>query len=439
MDDWDVAIVGGGILGTSIAYWVASRYDGRIAVLEREARVGEHASRRNTGVVHRPFYLHPTRARTFARASQVSYGLWKRYAAERKLPWSAVGTLKVARVEEEVKALEENLQFAAANGMDPKEVELLDGRDVAKLEPNVACAAALHAKTDTVVDYGALTEAVRADAEALGVRFLTHFPVDAVEANPYGVVLMAGAYRPWVRTRFLLNCAGGEAVRLAHEAGVATEYADLHFRGDYWIVGAEAGGLVGRNVYTVPRHPDLPFLDPHWVVRVDGRREIGPNAVPVPGPYAYEGLFRHAPGWAARAFEPPAGNKLRFALSRTFLTLSAREMVSALSRGEMSRRVQRFIPRLREGDLVARGFAGIRANVVDRRGGLVKEAIEVAGPRSYHILNYNSPGATGAPAYGAYLVDRLAARGDLDHLGKNTKSRSPWTWESVAGPMGLAS
>src|SRR5207245_10046421 len=59
MEPWAVTIVGGGILGTSFAYWLANRYDGRIAVLEKESQVATHTSRRNTGVVHRPAYLDP--------------------------------------------------------------------------------------------------------------------------------------------------------------------------------------------------------------------------------------------------------------------------------------------------------------------------------------------------------------------------------------------
>ena len=437
MERWDVAIVGGGILGTSLAYWLASRYDGTIAVFEREARVAEHTSRRNTGVVHRPFYLHPEERKVFARASQTSFGLWKKYAAERNLPWNEVGTLKVAIEEDEVKTLEKNLKWATANGMDPSEVELLDRTEVARLEPNVRCAAALHAKTDTVVDYRALTDAIREDAQALGATFLTSAPVASVEPDPYGTTLHCDAYRPSFRANFLINCAGGDAVDLAHALGLATEYADLHFRGDYWLVHDRIAGLVRKNVYVVPRQTDLPFLDPHWIVRVDGRREIGPNAVPVPGSRDYDGLLRYLPEWPDKVFEPPVANKLRLALSREFLGLSVREFLSSLSKGEMLRRVQRFIPKLRESHLVGRGFAGIRSNVVDRQGMMIPEAIETSGPHSFHILNYNSPGATGAPAYTAYLVHRLAADGRLDHLRPNPK-QGPWDWDAVADGMRLA-
>src|SRR2546428_13457087 len=96
MEPWDVTIVGGGILGTSFAYWLATRYEGRIAVLEKEAQVAQHTSRLNTGVVHRPFYPDPAGRRVFARSSQLAYGMWKSDAAPRGLPCVPVGTIEVA-------------------------------------------------------------------------------------------------------------------------------------------------------------------------------------------------------------------------------------------------------------------------------------------------------------------------------------------------------
>jgi len=432
--DRDVAIVGGGILGTSVAYWLAARYDGRIVVLERERDVALHTSRRNTGLVHRPFYLHPQKARLFARAAQVSYGLWKAYARQKDLPWKEVGTYKVAADRTQVATLETNAKWAVENGMAASEVELLTAEQVRAREPNLTCAGALFAKTDTSVDYGAFTRAIREDAEAMGAKFLTSARVDEIAANSGMLTLSFDGPLPPIRTRYLINCAGGESLDLAHRMGLGLEYADLHFRGDYWRVDPRVAHLVDHNVYAVPSQPDLPFLDPHWIVRPNGTREIGPNAGPVPTPYAYTGMFEYAPVWFEKFFEPPIANKLRLAFNRDFLSLAAREALSSLSRSQMFARVQRFIPALREEHLVERGFAGIRSNVVDRGGAIVKEAIELPGPHSYHVVNYNSPGATGAPAFAAYLVDRLAARGELDHLTPNPKGAS-WDWDAVAKAM----
>jgi len=196
-------------------------------------------------------------------------------------------------------------------------------------------------------------------------------------------------------------------------------------------LGNEASKFVSRNVYSVPRHIDFPFLDPHWIVRINGQREIGPNAVPVPGPFIYDGLLRHVSHWASELFRPPTINKIRLWFNDEFVTLSTKEIWSSLSKTEMIQRVQQFIPRLKKGHLTERGTAGIRSLVIDKKGRMMKEAFEVFDTTSCHILNFNSPGATGSPAYAAQLVNRLGETGALDHLKANPKTTEPWEWEAA--------
>src|SRR2546422_11752296 len=100
-----MTIIGGGILGTSVSYWLANQYEGRIAVIEKEQQVAVHTSKRNTGGVHRPFYLDPVKRRVFARSSQASYCMGKSYAKERSLSWSSVTALKVATRDEALKRI----------------------------------------------------------------------------------------------------------------------------------------------------------------------------------------------------------------------------------------------------------------------------------------------------------------------------------------------
>ena len=231
----------------------------------------------------------------------------------------------------------------------------------------------------------------------------------------------------------MINCAGGSSLRIAHMQGVGTEYCDLNFRGEYWEVGKEWTYLASRNIYTVAQHPELPFLDPHWIVRADGRREIGPNAVPVAGPYTYSGFFTN-PGQALRkVLEQPVANKLALLYNRDFLELAGEEWLSSISKGEMAKRAQEFIPELKVEYLVKPGIAGVRAQVIDRQGNFLKEAIEFEGPMSYHITNYNSPGATGSPAFTAYLVKRLGEGGHFDHLSRTSaKGNGLWDFETVS-------
>jgi L-2-hydroxyglutarate oxidase len=138
--------------------------------------------------------------------------------------------------------------------------------------------------------------------------------------------------------------------------------------------------------------------------------------VPVAGPYTYSGFFKDPAQLIGKLLEPPVRNKLSLLFNREFLNLSREEWKSSLFKSVMAQRAQKFLPELKPEYLTTPGIAGVRSSLIDQNGTFIKEAVELAGPMSYHITNYNSPGATGAPAYAAWLVRKLKLKGYLDHL-----------------------
>lgn len=426
----DVVIIGGGILGTSIAYWLSMLYDGNICVLEKEDRVASHASSRNTGVLHRPFYLDPEKKRVFAKSASIMYGIWKKYAAKNGLPWLEVGTLEVAVEEAQHKQLEKYLEWGEVNGIEKKDLSLLSRSEVKNLEPNVECVAAIHCKSDTAVDYGLFTENLKMDAEANGVKFILNSHVKSIkEEDGYVAIYVKNLSEP-ILSKLMVNCAGGNSTDIAHMLGIGREYTDLHFRGEYWIADQSYASIVNTNIYSVPRHPSFPFLDPHWIVRVDGTRQVGPNAVPVAGPHAYEGMAIDANELLSKVVEIFQSGTRKLVLNPEFLSLLWDEWMSSLSKNVMIKRAQRFVPKLKPEYFTKKGIAGIRSPVIDNTGNFVPDTIELAGRHTFHILNYNSPGATGAPAYAAYVISRLEKAGMLNITKKNKQS-DIWNFEQI--------
>jgi len=426
----DVVIIGGGILGTSLAHWLARLYDGDICVLEKEDRVAPHASSRNTGVLHRPFYLDPAKKRVFAKSSSLMYGIWKDYAAKNGLPWLEVGTLEIAVEEEQYKQLEKYLEWGEANGIDKKDLSLLSRSEVKNSEPNVECVAALHCKSDTAVDYGRFTEQLKMDAEANGAKFILNSHVKLVkEEDGYVGVYVKNLSKP-ILSKLMINCAGGNSIDIAHMLSIGKEYTDLHFRGEYWIADQPYASIVNTNIYSVPRHPSFPFLDPHWIIRVDGTRQIGPNAVPVAGPHAYEGMAIDANELISKIMEMLQGGTRKLVLNPEFLSLLWDEWMSSLSKDAMIKRAQRLVPKLKSEYFTRKGIAGIRSPVIDNTGNFVPDTIELEGSHTYHILNYNSPGATGAPAYAAYVISRLE-NAKMLNLPRKNKQSDIWNFEQI--------
>ncbi len=425
---YDVAIIGGGLLGTSISYWLSSLYDIKIAVVEKEPDVGMHTSSRNTGVVHSPFYLNPDKKAKLARAAFLSHAMWKTFAEKRSLPWNMVGTIEVALDETQHKILEKYMAWGPKNGMSEKDITLLDGDEVAKNEPNIQCHSAIHCKTDAVVDYGKYTRKLKEESQRNGTRFLLDHKLESVE-NLDDCPVLGFQNKEKLSSKLVINCAGGYSLDVAKKFGLATGYSSLHFRGEYWIAREQYTNLAKTNVYSVPNYPDFPFLDPHWIIRSDGKSEVGPNAVPVASPEIYSGYVGDVETFISKLADVVTGSTRKLLLNAEFMNLIAKEWLSSISKVVMIERVQKFMPKIKPDFFSERGTAGIRTPLITPEGKFLPDVLELEGKTSYHILNYNSPGATGAPAYSALVVKTLQEKGFLQH--KTRKTDSFWNFEDV--------
>jgi len=426
MKKFDVAIIGGGILGTSISYWISSLYDLKLCLIEKESKVAQHASSRNTGVVHSPFYLNPSTKKVLAKSALISYDMWKNLAKDRKLPWKKTGVLELALNENQHKSLQEYMKWGEKNGIPSKDLELLDAKQVSKKEPNVKCHSAIECRREASVDFGLFTLEIKKESEKNGTKFLMSNNVKSIETSD-STTLNLDDFQ--VSAKFVINCAGGNSLDVAKQFGLAKNYSDLHFRGEYWVADDKYSDLVKTTIYTVAEFKGYPFLDPHWIKKANGQSEVGPNAVPVPSPETYSGYLGNLSTAISKLKEVVTGNTLKLLSDSEFLSLISKEWLSSISKTAMIRRVQKFIPKIKPEYFSKRGTAGIRSPIITPKGKFLPDVLEIEGENSFHILNYNSPGATGAPAYSAFVVKKLQDAGYLDYSLKPKKSI--WNFEDV--------
>lgn len=442
---YDVAIIGGGILGASIAYFLSSVTNSRIVLVEQEKKIALHTSSRNTGKVHAPFLYDPDRKKFFAKAASLGFEMWKDYCKQKSLPFVQDGVIEVATSDNGINRLNKYLLWAEANGLqNGKDIRLLDKNQVKQIEPNVKCISAILCEKDASVNYGLITQSLILDAQSFGCEILLSSRVKKIlylgsKSVNLEMLITNGKEEQTIATKFLINAAGGNAVDIAHSLGIAKEYTDLHFRGEYWQAPTQYHDLTNRSVYCVPKYPEYPFLDPHWIVRIDGRREVGPNAVPVFGPYAY--------GWTKNtryllpkileSIRAPATYRILF--DRQFLSLLSHEVQSSLSKTVMINRVTEFLPQLKASSFTKRGTAGIRSMLIDRDGKFVSDTMVIKENYSMHILNYNSPGATGSLPMGAAIVDELLHCGIIiDDRGKKVgEKKSTWDIQKISNEIKL--
>ncbi|NDB91850.1 MAG: FAD-dependent oxidoreductase [Nitrososphaeria archaeon] len=411
MQKFDIAIIGGGILGTTLSYWISALTDKRVCVVEKESQVALHASSRNTGVVHSPFYLDPQKKKKIAKAALLSHDLWYDYAKQHNIPWKDTGTIEIALDESQHHTLEKYLKWGQQNGIAENDLKLLNSNQVKQKEPNVKCHSGIYCTKDASTDYGLLTKQLQQDSEQNGTAFLFNHKVISIKNNQ-----LKFSNGKSLEFEFVINSAGGHSLNIAKQFGLAQEYSNLHFRGEYWQIQQNHANLVNTNIYTVAKFTKFPFLDPHWIKRSDGTTEIGPNAVPVSSPEAYSGIGS-ATKTIAKIGEVLSSGSKKLLFNSEFLSLISKEWKSSISKGAMVNRVKQFIPKIKPEYFRIPGTAGIRTPIITKSGEFLAETLELKSDNSLHILNYNSPGATGAPAYSAYLVQNLSENGILN-LGK---------------------
>jgi (S)-2-hydroxyglutarate dehydrogenase len=423
-DSYDVTVIGGGILGSAIAYFLSIMSGSSIIVIEQEKKVGLHTSSRNTGKVHAPFYYNPDKKSSTAAYALKGFDMIKRYCALHKLPFKEDGVIEVAINDKQIDVLHKHIQWALKNGLNNEDIKFLTKDEILQIEPNLKCQSGIVCFRDASTDYSLINEKLMEDAINFGCKtsFENKFRSihDNTQTGSNRKMTVIGTVKN-ITTDYVINAAGGNSLDIAHSVSLAKEYTDLHFRGEYWIAPQKYSNLTKRSIYSVPRYTEYPFLDPHWIIRSDGRCEVGPNAVPVFGPYSYN-IYDNLKNAIPKIFKSSKIGILKLFLNKQFLHLVSEEFSSSFSKTNMINRVRRFLPSLNPTDFKQRGRAGIRSLLIDRNGNFAPDSLLVENESSLHILNYNSPGATGALPVAASIVTKLVQQNAVRGTPRRIKS-----------------
>jgi L-2-hydroxyglutarate oxidase len=136
--NFDLVIIGGGILGTSLSFFLSHLNKSKqIVVIEQANNVAFHTSGRNTGKVHAPYLYNPEKKKMFAKASYHGYDMWKKYSEIKGLPFKEDGVLEVSRDKKGTKILEKYLKWGKENGLNKDEISLLSKSELKKIEPEI--------------------------------------------------------------------------------------------------------------------------------------------------------------------------------------------------------------------------------------------------------------------------------------------------------------
>ncbi|MGA2377615.1 MAG: L-2-hydroxyglutarate oxidase [Candidatus Sulfotelmatobacter sp.] len=398
---YDVIIVGGGIVGLSVALEITQRFPRlRTLLLEKEDRVARHQSGHNSGVIHSGIYYKPGSLK--AKLCVAGAAAMIEFCREHGIPHSICGKVIVATSQEELQSLEELRRRGEANGV--AGVRLIGSAELRDVEPNASGLKALVVPSTGVTDYVAVCDKYAELIVERGASILTSAEVLSIKRSANEVVLETA--RGAFSTTYLINCAGLFSDRISRMAGDDPEVTIAPFRGEYYDLIPDRSSLVRALIYPVP-DPRFPFLGVHFTRRISGRVDAGPNAVLA---FRREGYRRTdfklkdmASSLAFPGFWRMAAKYWRSGLDEVHRSFSKPAFVRAL---------QRLVPAVRDEDLVP-GGSGVRAQALKRDGTLVDDFQFVQSGNVLHVLNVPSPAATASLLIGRAIVEMANKNGGL--------------------------
>jgi (S)-2-hydroxyglutarate dehydrogenase len=397
----DLAVVGAGILGLSVARELLQRHPAAsVQVLEAAPRIAAHQTGHNSGVIHQGIYYRPgsLKARLCVDGAERMYA----FCEEHGIPAVAGGKLIVAVDEGELGRLDDLERRGRANGV-PGLTRLSAG-EIRDVEPHARGLAALHSPRTGVVDYRLVAAALRTEVERGGGRVTVGHAVTGARGGRGGLVL---AHRSGTtRAGHVVFCAGAWSDRLARMCGGTAEPRIVPFRGAYLRLRPERANLVRSMIYPVP-DPALPFLGIHLTRHVDGEVGIGPSALLALGRDAYRARTVRPRDVASTATWPGA-----YRMARRWWRTGLEELHHAVRPSAFVADAARYVPALRRDDVLP-GGSGVRAQAVGRDGSLIDDFVFSHTERALHVRNAPSPGATASLAIAEHIADELERVNDI--------------------------
>ena len=398
MDNYDVIVVGGGIVGAATFYKMQKIFpDKKMLLIDKMDKLADHQTGNNSGVIHSGLYYKPgsLKADNCVRGRRELV----KFAEEYNVPHNVCGKVVVAADESEMSRLEKIYRIGKQNEIEGLEKISVD--QLAEIEPHCKGVGALWVPCTGIIDFRAATEKMVEVAQGIQGQSNVHLGEEVLdfetEGNGTVVITNKGKYR----ADKLIVCGGLQADRLARKDGVKLRERVVGFRGDYYELNDHAKHKVRNLIYPVP-NPDFPFLGVHFTRMTNGEIECGPNAV-----FTFKREGYGKTDFNLKDTIDALGYSGTWKLFFNNISFGINEYRRAFSKRLFLKTLQRLVPSLTMDD-IRPGRSGVRAMLLNTAGDTRDDFRIETTDRSIHVLNAPSPAATASLAIGDYVADRYA-------------------------------
>ncbi len=394
---FDIAVIGGGIIGTATAMQIQESRKFSVIILEAENKLAAHQTGNNSGVIHSGLYYKPgsLKAKNCSSGRELMYDFCEKH----KIKFERCGKVVVAVNKQEIPSLDELEKRGRANGL--QGMKRLAKEEIKEYEPNASGIAGLFVPQTGIVDYNKVTETYgkiileNGGHVKLGCKFLS--------LNKDGNLLILKTTSGDIKARFLVNCGGLQSDRIAKLCGVNPGLLIVPFRGEYYKLKKEKEYLVRNLIYPVP-DPRFPFLGVHFTRMIKGGVEAGPNAV----------LAFKREGYTHKDFSIKDVTQMFFfngfwKMASKYYKMGFEEFHRSLSKSAFVKALQKLVPQIQYDDVYREG-AGVRAQALLPDGKLADDFRIVETEKMVHVLNAPSPAATASLSIGKTIAGKVLER-----------------------------
>lgn len=394
---YDIAIIGGGIVGAATLYKLQKKKPHlKIVLIEKEKKLADHQTGNNSGVIHSGLYYKPGSLKA-KNCIQGRHELVA-FAEEHGIEYDVCGKIVVATQEDELANMEKIYQTGLKNEIEG--LKKLTGAELKEYEPHVEGIAGLLVPCTGIVDFRAATNKMVDLALEVQPESQIRLGNEVAKIEKKDGISIIHTDKTTIKAKFLVCCAGLQADRIAKKDGVKLRERVVGFRGDYYELTEQGKHKVKHLIYPVP-NPDFPFLGVHFTRMTNGEIECGPNAVFT---FKREGYgkteFSLKDTWDALTYK---GTWKLFFRNMKF---GINEYRRAFSKKLFLKTLQRMIPSLTMDDIKP-GRSGVRALLLKQDGDTRDDfRIEYHG-NAIHVLNAPSPAATASLSIGGYIATEI--------------------------------
>lgn len=395
MSQFDITIIGGGIVGAATAYKIQKKYpDLKILLVEKEKSLSAHQTGHNSGVIHSGLYYTPGshKARNCMKGREEIVA----FAKEHGVKHDVCGKVVVATKESEIPYMKKIMETGKINGLDG--LKLLTGDEVKEIEPHVESIGGIWVPQTGIIDYvgatvkmGELMLQIQPESKIL----LGEKAIDFIrEESGSRLITDKGEYT----TKKFIFCAGLQADRMARKDGIKLKERVVGFRGDYYVLTDQAKHKVNNLIYPVP-DPAFPFLGVHFTRMTNGDIECGPSAV-----FTFKREGYKKTDFSLKDTAEALGYSGTWKLFFKNMKFGIDEQRRAFSKKLFLKTLQRIIPSLTMDD-IRPGGSGVRALLLREDGDTKDDFRIVTNDHAIHVLNAPSPAATASLAIGDDILE----------------------------------